>query len=63
MFSDSLNLLGCIDNLLKESAGDTLMLEQIMWLLGNITGDSKLFRDLIIQRTSIFDILSMAIKN
>ena len=48
MFSDKMNLLGCIDQLLKTSKTDLLMLEQITWLLGNITGDSKSFRDLIV---------------
>ena len=62
MFSDSMNLLGCIDSLLKESLGDALMLEQIMWLLGNITGDSRLFRDLIIKNTCILDTLSQVTK-
>ena len=62
MFSDPLNLLGCIDTLLKESINDTLMLEQIMWLLGNITGDSIGFRNLIIQGTCIFDVLSQVTK-
>lgn len=33
-----------------------------MWLLGNITGDSKPFRDLIIKHTCIFDTLSQVSK-
>ena len=51
-----MNILSQVSKILG-NASDLVMIEQTLWLLGNITGESKQCRDIILQRTNIFDTL------
>ena len=46
IFSPQYDLLGCVEIYLNSS--DRAFVEQTLWVLGNMSGESKEFRDLII---------------
>ncbi len=57
IFSHPMNLIKCIDLILKARPLDLTMLEQILWLIGNLTGESQKMRDMVVSQTGIFDTL------
>lgn len=52
LFDPAIDLISSINNILNSN--DKPMIEQALWLIGNITGENEKFRDLILQRTNIF---------
>jgi hypothetical protein len=57
MFSHPMNLLSCLNQILEQRPLDQVMLEQTLWLIGNLIGDSQQIRDVIVSHTCIFDTL------
>ena len=49
-----LNVIGCIENILIMEPMDLVMIEQTLWLIGNLTGDNALIRDQFLIKTSLF---------
>ena len=55
-----MNLLNIINQILT-SQKDLMMVEQCLWLVGNITGDSKPTRDIILGKTCVLQALEALI--
>lgn len=58
-----MNILGSINNILLTQKDDLVMMEQTLWLIGNITGDSKTNRDEIIKKTEVLDTMIELLQN
>lgn len=51
--SQELNLLKIIDDIVVKDIADLIMIEQTMWLVGNICGECVEFRDEILNKTNV----------
>lgn len=61
MQSPPLRLLESVNNLLRESLQDYIMMEQTLWLIGNLIGDNQGMTDLMIRQTKIFEVLTQLV--
>ena len=48
MLSHPMNLLNIVNEILAKGDKDLMMVEQTLWLIGNLTGDSAINRDVIL---------------
>ena len=56
--NQQLDLLKALNKIMKESSQDIILIEQTLWMLGNIIGDNKEVTMLVIEHTEIFKCLS-----
>lgn len=55
IFDPQLDLLSCLNVILNSN--DKPMIEQALWLIGNITGENVKFRNVILKQTHIIQCL------
>ena len=48
MFNHPMNLLSIVNEIMTKEDKDLMMVEQTLWLIGNLTGDSMINRDVIL---------------
>jgi hypothetical protein len=52
-----INVIGILDAVLKD-LNDYMAVEQCLWFIGNITGDSSTFRDVLLNNTCLVEALT-----
>ena len=60
ILSPEFGILPAVNTILQTS--DKPLLEQILWFVGNISGENKIYQEMIIHNTCIFEVLHSLIE-